>query len=75
MVAYGPILDEAPDKSMEEHKVRRNIVGALEKQLADDLSAAGYDVLNPIRCKWPLDELLHAEVREAFAKDFERLAD
>lgn len=74
LVAYGPILDEAPDRDMDEHKVRRNTVGALEKRLADELSGAGYDVLNPVRCTWELDTGLWVEVQAVFAGEFPRLA-
>ena len=74
LVAYGPILDEAPDHDMDEHKIRRNVVGALEKRLADELTAAGYDVLNPVRCRWELDDALWADVLAVFAGEFPRLA-
>jgi hypothetical protein len=58
---------------MARHKPLRNIVGAMEKVLAEDLVAAGYDVLNAVRCKWPLDVAAWAPVREAFAGHFPKL--
>ncbi len=73
-IAHGPVLGETPDKDMEAHKQRRNIVGALEKKLADDLGAAGYDVVNTINCRWPLDESLYEQVRSAFVDEFPQLA-
>src|SRR3954452_18566508 len=54
MVGYGPIFDEVPDKTMEAHKPVRDKVGAAEKKLGEDLVAAGYDVMNTIRCSAPL---------------------
>ena len=37
LLAHGPILDEAD--GMDAHKERRDLVGALEKKLAEDLAA------------------------------------
>jgi hypothetical protein len=73
LVAHGPVLEEVPGKDMEAHKQRRNVVGALEKRLADDLRAARYDVLNEIDCRWPLDESLYSQVRSAFVDEFPQL--
>ena len=70
-VAYGPILDEAAD--MDSHKQRRDIIAAMEKQLADDLAAAGYQVMNTVACRKPLDQSVYAEVRAAFALEFSQL--
>lgn len=67
LIAHGPIFPEVPDRDMEQHKAARNVVGALEKQLADDLVAAGYDVMNTVNCAWPLDEHQYNPVRAAFA--------
>jgi len=41
-----------------------------EKQLARDLKAAGYDVMNEVRWNAPLDEKLYEPVRAAFAAEF-----
>jgi hypothetical protein len=73
LVAHGPILAEAPGKDMEVHKQRRDVVGALEKRLAEDLGTGGYDVMNRINCSWPLDEKLYSQVQSAFAPEFPRL--
>ena len=69
-MAYGPILGEAKSRSMEDHKLIRNVIGAMEKQLATDLSAAGYQVMNEVRCSWELDRQRYRRVRSAFAADF-----
>jgi hypothetical protein len=37
LVAHGPIFDEVGDKTMESHAKVRDVVGASEKKLADDL--------------------------------------
>jgi hypothetical protein len=68
LVARGPILAEANERKT--HYERRDIIGALEKGLAEGLSAAGYDVMNTVHCRKPLDERLYAEVRAAFAAEF-----
>src|SRR4051794_9217667 len=70
MVGHGPIFDEVPDKNMEAHKPIRDRVGAAEKKLADDLNAAGYDVMNDVRCNAPLDNDVYEPVRAAFANEF-----
>ena len=58
---------------MSDHKAPRDKVAALEKKLADALQGAGYDVLNKVYCKRPLDSGLWNEVREAFATHFCKL--
>jgi hypothetical protein len=70
MVGYGPIFDEVPNKDFEVHKPIRDTVGALEKKLAEDLNVAGYDVMNEVRWKAPLNEELYEPVRAAFAAEF-----
>lgn len=72
-VSFGPVIDEAPNKDMEEHKPRRDKAGALEKALADDLTDAGYTVLNPVNCSWELDAGLYEGVQRAFAEAFPRM--
>ncbi len=71
LVAHGPILDETD--SMDEHKVRRDLIGALEKKLAEDLDDAGYEVMNTVNCLKPLDEDMYKPVRAAFAAEFSKL--
>jgi len=72
LIAHGPILAEA--QTDEEHRYARDIVAALEKALADAMSAAGYNCINPVHCRMPLDDNLFATVRKAFAQSFPRIA-
>jgi hypothetical protein len=65
MISHGPILEEATN--MEDHKVLRNEIAAMERQLAADMASAGYDVLNKVRSRMPLNEEIYCEVRSAFA--------
>jgi hypothetical protein len=53
MVGHGPLFDEGPGKDFAAHKPIRDKVGAIEKKLAEDLKAAGYDVLNEVRGRGP----------------------
>jgi len=71
LYAHGPLFPEAPD--MAAHVSPRNIVAAMEKALADELTAAGYDVLNTVDCRKPLHEERFAIVRSAFAQHFPTL--
>jgi len=80
LVSHGPLYDEVAKADgatraalMAAHTPLRDIVGAMEKALADDLRAAGYTVLNTVHCKWPLDSVLWEPVRVAFAEHFPRL--
>jgi hypothetical protein len=80
LVTHGPLYDEVSradgatgEALMAAHRQPRDIVGAMEKALADDLAAAGYTVLNTVNCKWPLDAALWAPVRAAFGEHFPRL--
>lgn len=74
MIAHGPVLPEAADKDMDEHRTLRDQVAAVEQRLQQDLSAAGYTVLNVVRSKTALDPKLYTPVRAAFAEHFPRLA-
>lgn len=80
-ISHGPLYDEIAseigatrDARMAKHLPLRDIVGAMEKALADGLRSAGYDVLNTVNCNWPLDQDLWAPVRSAFAVHFPRLS-
>ena len=70
MVGHGPIFDEVPNKDFEAHKPIRDKVGAIEKQLAEDLKEAGYDVMKEVRWNAPLDQALYEPVRAAFVVEF-----
>jgi hypothetical protein len=67
LVTYGPIFGEAPEKTTFAHEPLRDLNAALEKKLAEELLAAGYQVINTVHCKRPLNTALYAHVREAFA--------
>jgi hypothetical protein len=68
-VAHGPILPEAKD--WKTHVIRRDLAAAVEKQLAEDFAAAGYDVLNAVISGKDLDLELYAPVHAAFAEHFD----
>ena len=72
LVAHGPILKEA--SASEDHRRPRDITAALEKALAVALSEAGYNVINTVHCRTPLDDKLFANVRSAFADEFPKLS-
>lgn len=69
LVAHGPILPEAED--WKSHVIRRDLAAAVEKQLAEDCVAAGYDVLNSVASGKELDDELYAPVRAAFTEHFD----
>ncbi len=77
LVAHGPVLPESDkEKDAErvaEHRGRRDIVAALEKRLADAMDEAGYEVLNEVRCRMPLDRRRWRKVRADFAVEFPKL--
>jgi hypothetical protein len=73
LIAHGPVLPEAEDKSMDLHRSRRDVVAAMERALCKELKEAGYDVLNTVASRKALDVEMYAMVREAFAKHFSKL--
>ncbi len=70
LIAHGPVLPEASADDMAEHKLRRDLVAGIEKRLAEELKAAGYDVVNTVASTKPLEENLYADVRTAFTAHF-----
>lgn len=74
MVGHGPVFEEVAGKDFEAHKLVRDKVAAMEKQLSEDLRDAGYDVMNVVRSKKPLDAAAYAPVRAAFAAEFPLMA-
>jgi hypothetical protein len=72
LIAHGPLFPQAQD--MASHLAPRDIVAALEKALTDTLKAVGYEVLNAVHCRKPLDEQLFTNVRAAFAAHFPRIS-
>lgn len=71
LVTHGPILEEAATR--DQHRERRDRIAAMEKALADAMTAAGYSVINRIDCRVELDTELFASVRDAFAVHFSRM--
>src|SRR3989442_7195008 len=71
LIAHGPLFPQARD--MQAHRPPRDIVAALEKALADALKAAGYEVMNAVHCRKPVDAALFAQVCVAFAAHFPAL--
>jgi hypothetical protein len=71
LVAHGPLYPQAKD--MEAHKAPRDVVAALEKELAEALMSAGYEVMNTVHCRKPLDAEMFCAVRAAFAAHFSKL--
>lgn len=78
LIAFGPIFSEVKsgknrEASMKRHKVPRDLIAALEKKLAEAMEEVGYDVVNTVKSRKPLDEKLWRKVHLAFAKHFPRL--
>lgn len=73
LIAHGPIFDETKD--WQTHKERRDVVAALEKELAESLKLSGYEVLNEVKSRHDLDVRRWATVREAFSVHFPRLSE
>ncbi len=80
LITYGPIFPEVSkskkldrNQLMELHTPSRNAVGALERKLANELKAAGYDVLNIVKWKHPYNEKLWHKVVDEFAVHFPKL--
>jgi len=71
LVSHGPILKESKNKDV--YLKRRDIIAAMEKALADEMTAAGYDVINTVHCRKKLNDVKFAPVRDAFAKHFRML--
>lgn len=76
LFCYGPIFQEVGgvdldrESLMTAHLPIRNNVGALEKALAQDLAAAGYDVVNTVKWSHEPDQELRRAVRAKFAEHF-----
>jgi hypothetical protein len=80
LTAHGPIYPEVerPEGATREllmaaHREPRDAVAAMECRLANDLTKAGYQVMNKVHCKAPLDIAVYAPVRAAFAAHFPKL--
>lgn len=71
LMAHGPIMKEAV--TLDEHRGPRDIIAALEKALAIAMTEVGYNVINIVNCRMPLDDKLFADVRAAFAAELPKL--
>ena len=71
LIAHGPILKETKNK--DEHRKRRDSIAAMEKALADEMTAAGYNVINTVSSLKKLNVAKFASVRAAFALHFKKL--
>lgn len=82
LISHGPVYPEI-DKpegedrvaQMARHMPLRNLVGAMEKALAEELVAAGYDVMNDVKWSHPFDDAVWEDVRKAFSEHFPKLRD
>ncbi len=70
LVALGPIEDESLTHGRQQHDERRDVVAAMEKALAEAMTAAGYVLLNTVKSRKRLDQVRFSAVRAAFAKAF-----
>ena len=71
LISHGPILKESKNK--DEYRKRRDIIAAMEKALADEMTAVGYNVINTVNCRRKLDAKKFASVRASFALQFKKL--
>ncbi len=73
LVALGPLEEESRAEGRIEHDERRDLVAAMEKALAEAMTASGYQVMNVVRSRKPLDTRRFTKVRAAFAMSFPNL--
>jgi hypothetical protein len=80
LVCYGPIHDEVDHKKgldrtalMKEHTPLRNLVGALEKALANALQEAGHTVLNTVKWRHEYNSESWSATVAAFSEHFPKL--
>jgi hypothetical protein len=80
LIAYGPLYDEVRKGDgltradlMAAHMPLRDLVGALEKVLAEQLKASGYHVLNTVKWKHPHEVRGWESARQAFIEHFPNL--
>ena len=71
LISHGPILKESKNK--DEYRKRRDIIAAMEKALADEMTAVGYNVINTVNCRRKLDAKKFASVLASFALQFKKL--
>ena len=69
--AYGPLFG---DRSHETHGELCDVTSGLEKGLAYAMTEVGYEVLNKVHCRTPLENEAFAPLRAAFAAHFDKLS-
>lgn len=87
LIAHGPIHSEVvkphefdrADRTMREELMRlhlplRDMVGAMEKRLANELERSNYTVLNTVKWKHDVDDEAWHPVRNALIADFPKLS-
>ncbi len=73
LFACGPIFPETRNKL--KHEQWRDILAGLEKALADAMQAAGYDMLNEVKCRKTVDSELWGTVVAVLQQQFPRLSE
>ena len=73
LVTVGPSHQEARWPGRAEHDAGRDVVGAMEKALAEALAWSGCRVMNRAASRKSLDAARFAQVRAAFAQVFPHL--
>ena len=71
LFACGPLFPESHGQT--EHTQSRDIVAALEKQLADSMRTAGYRMLNEVKCHRQFDLELWRSIVSVFTEPFPNL--
>lgn len=74
LVALGPLEVESVSEGRNEHDQRRDVVAAMERALAETMTAAGCQVMNKVVSRKGLDAERFERVRTAFARAFPALA-
>jgi hypothetical protein len=75
LVALGPLEAESTGTTRVEHDERRDLLAAMEKALADALTAAGCLVMNRVVSRKHLDGVRFEQVRKVFAGAFPQLVE
>jgi hypothetical protein len=71
LVSHGPIYQEHKNETI--HFARRDKTAALEKALAESMTAVGYNVLNTVRSRHEYDSKMLKVIISEFAGNFPRL--
>ncbi len=68
--AFGPLFTD----STADHGQLCDLVSGLEKALAEDMKASGYELLNQIHCRKPIDQRWRRKMLAHFKSSFPKLA-